>query len=473
MEATEEAVTESTDDEIGVAAWIDPGNGSTDVIVQNTDSNTSNPAIDAIAEYIGTGCSGGACTASKTIEPLAAQQFSASSAPVGDGWQGSMIVSSSGSALAVAQTNWSGGNRYGAYTGFTQGCTEVYLPIVYRINGKQNSGFAVQNTTSSDGVPIYINFYHGGTGALEQQVTDTLDSGEEKYFALEDYSLSFSGGSVYITSTHEIAAVADTHWGGSNPTYSGMYSGFCGGQTTLYQPVQYRLYQSGGWWTYSAINIQNTSPDTVAEVTLEYYNTATGNKDLTINVEIDPLGGRGFNTMNGGTVPASTFNPLKGTGSASQPWWGGAVKITSNVPVVGVANTLWYNEEKAAQYGLAGLNESGNALYFPFMQRSGGTWTYWSAALIQNLSETDDADIHLYYYDRDGNLDLDFTATVLASSGNGYNTKNGGTVPESTFNALGNNWLGSLYVTSDQPIIGATQMIYRNDSSAYNGMIAP
>jgi LysM repeat protein len=77
-----EPITKPADD-VGVAAWISPGSGSTDVFVQNADANTGNPAIDAVAEYIGAPCSAGACTATKNIKPLAAQPFLASAAPVG------------------------------------------------------------------------------------------------------------------------------------------------------------------------------------------------------------------------------------------------------------------------------------------------------------------------------------------------------------------------------------------------------
>jgi hypothetical protein len=385
-----------------------------------------------------------------------------------------MIVSSGGGALAVAQTNWSSGDRYGAYTGFNEGCTGVFLPILFKLDNRQNSGFAVQNTTTSDGVPIFINLFDGADGALDHQFVDTLNAGEEKYYSVTDYpEVGFVGGSAYITSTHKIAAVADTHWGGVNPNYSGMYSGFCSGQTTLNQPVQFRLFQGGGWWTFSAIIIQNTSPDQVANVTLTYYNGITGAQDMQFSADIQPNASRGFNTMNGGTVPASTFDPLVGTGTTSAPWWGGSVVISSNVPIVGVGNTLWFAEQKSAQFGLAGDNESANALFFPLMQRSGGSWSNWSAALVQNLSATSDATIHLFYYDQGGNLDLDFTADLEPSSGRGFNTRTGGTVPASTFDPLGNNWVGSLYVTADQPIIGSAQMIFGSDSSAYNAMIAP
>jgi LysM repeat protein len=463
-----------TPDDIGVAAWIQPGNGSTDVFVQNADANTGNPAVDAIAEYIGPGCSAGACTATKNIAPLASQPFLASAAPVGDGWQGSMIVSSGGGALAVAQTNWSGGNRYGAYTGFNEGCTDVYLPILFKLDNLQNSGFAVQNTTTSDGVPITINLYDGATGALDHQIFDTLNAGEEKYYSVTDYpEIGFQGGSAHITSPQKIAAVADTHWGGVNPDYSGMYSGFCSGQTTLNQPVQYRLHKDGGWWTFSAIIIQNTS-DQVANVTLRYYNGVTGAQDMQFTAQINPNASRGFNTMNGGTVDKSVFDPLVGTGTSSAPWWGGSVVISSDVPIVGVGNTLWFAEQKSAQFGLAGANESANALYFPLMQRSGGSWSNWSAALIQNLSTTDAASVNLYFYDRSGNLDLTLPNEIIQpSSGRGFNTRTGGTVPATTFDPLGDNWVGSLYVTSGQPVIGSAQMIFGSDSSAYNAMIAP
>ncbi|HJX38651.1 MAG TPA: hypothetical protein VJ714_08620, partial [Anaerolineae bacterium] len=58
-----------------------------------------------------------------------------------------------------------------------------------------------------------------------------------------------------------------------------------------------------------------------------------------------------------------------------------------------------------------------------------------------------------------GILKLDFTDDIPAYSSHAYNTRYGGSVPASTFEALGNSFLGSAIVTATSPILGVCNLV--------------
>jgi hypothetical protein len=74
--------------------------------------------------------------------------------------------------------------------------------------------------------------------------------------------------------------------------------------------------------------------------------------------------------------------------------------------------------------------------------------------VIQNLSSST-ATVDLYFYDQSGTQQLLINNhTIAGDAAVPFNTRAGGDVPASTFNALGDNFTGSAYITSNQPILG-------------------
>jgi LysM repeat protein len=481
-EATEEPTAEPTEEaaatpesDIGtdisaLATFPSPGQGSTNVYVQNLDTEN---AISVQADYYD---QGGNLDASvgKTIEPLAAQAFLIDDSGLSDtSWIGSMVVSASGEATAVAELLWDNnpwhdGKTAGVYSSLVPPSTgqpfyEVYMPALYRWQNSQASVIAVQNADDTE-AEVYMNYYDRDTGNLLGTVVDTLPAhGQQMYNTggspPEVPSLPNQWhGALYITSTNRIAATQMTHW---TEGLSAANNGFVGGSDTIYLSNISRFKTGSDWYQYTGVVVMNL--DTVDTTTIDvYWYDRDGDEALHFQDVIPPLSSHGYNTRWGGSVSANTFNAL-GT------QWNGSVFIqSSGESIIAQANMLWGTLKTSGTYN--SNSSGGTRLYFPYATRKSSGWSHYSSVIVQNIHPTQSVRIHTEWYDRNGVLLLttpDYT--IPANSSIGYNTRYGvdGKNP-GLFNALGNNFEGSVYVVSEtgQPIIGSMRMLWGNQRGA-------
>lgn len=170
----------------------------------------------------------------------------------------------------------------------------------------------------------------------------------------------------------------------------------------------------------------------------------------------------------------SSVNPNIPDDVSMPPAWHGGLQVTSTQHVAGVSVKHWRPGYAAAHNSLARSTDT--EIYFPSVnRRNWNNWkgaSDWSGLTVQNVSYFA-ITVRVNFYDRDGNLKLSFTDEVPANSPHAYNTRYGGSVDPSTFDDLGNRFLGSTIVTSTHPILGACTLVrYANDglAGAYDGV---
>jgi hypothetical protein len=451
--------------------YYDPGIADTNVVLQNKATGAGEVA-NVVVAYYDTDGNLDYTNSSIQINPLAVREVKTTEEPaLPDGWEGSAVVSSDRELAAIVSIRWRNSGRgdgwtQGAYVGLSEGSRELYMPAVYR-HPNLVSRITVQNTESTQAT-IYMNYYDRD-GAFRGTFVDNIPGyAQETYFLGNNgdvppgVSAGFVDGSIYITSTNRLAGVAVTTWAEQGSAYQSLKSG----ATTLYAPSHYRHQLGGAWNIYSAIILQNTTA-TPATVYLRYINRSTGNEDLLIVDTIPPFSARGFNTLTGASVPASTFDVL-GTN------WAGSVNITSTQPIVGVCNTLWARQKLAGTYALVSPDDGSDVIYVPAQyRRLGIAIEQWSAINLQNVGDAAVNDITVRFIDQSGNTVKQFTGISLQpGQAVGLNTRTGGDYPASEFNALGTNFIGGAYITAPagSKLVAVANIVYTNRGSVYNGI---
>lgn len=348
-------------------------------------------------------------------------------------------------------------------------------------NGSTDVRVMNLNTNTAD-LPVvvtaeYIN-QSGGIDATLNQNVAPLGS--------YDFLASASGltdgwqGSLIVSSVADVGALGtSTYTGGSATASVGSYRGFEAGAQAIYLPnLQQRPTQ------YSVITVQNTDSDT-ANVSIYYYarnGTAYASNPVTDSIPGGSQRSYDLSQKGVGKVPDLGVTTPPGDG------WIGAVKIvsTNGKNLAGVATNFNIAYSTAYPSALAGAN----TLYFSAITRRyiAGSWVQFSGTIVQNLSDTTPANVQIYVTDRLGAAVFDFTDTIPALSAHGYNTRFQADTPAGQWAAfqaaLGDDFNGAMYVTSNTSIVGLTdqqslltgfvgQFTYLGEASGGTNLFAP
>jgi hypothetical protein len=195
-------------------------------------------------------------------------------------------------------------------------------------------------------------------------------------------------------------------------------------------------------WT-SGFQVQNLSSST-ASIVVSYYNQ-DGSKN--ISDVSDTIPGMG----------SKTYFPI-----SANPGFNGSVVVSSDQPVVAIANTLGNSPQYAAS--TESFSEGSNSVKLPLiMKGNAGYYTWFN---VQNAGASD------------ASVTVQF---VPGSSGSGYTTSPVTIKPgaAATFNqrsdsSLGTQFVGSAIVTSSQPVVATVMQVgetYTN-MMGYNGFTA-
>ena len=465
----------------------DPGTSETNAVVQNKATGAGELATLAVDYYDQAG-SLVYTNSSVTIDPKAVAEIKTQNEPLPSGFQGSAVISSDrplASIVSIKNTSVPGapdGLTQGAYNGTSAAATELYFPTVWGFSGIA-SRVTVMNAEGS-AASVDFDFYDR-TGAYLGQTTQTLAGFAATTIYMGDpgdlpsgWPAGFQDGSITASSSNLLAGASTATWTNRSGAYQSLTANNQG--TVLFAPSHFRFANpgtpAGEFDLFSAVNIQNTSDSTTANVTVEYYTRGdvSGVPALTVPTTIAPLSARGLNTKNGGDLPASTFDPL-GTD------WDGSVKIISNnaVELVGTGITHWGTTGKSGIYALVSANDGSNIIYVPAQYRlMSSQWNQWSAINLQNIggSTIAAADLSIEYIDTAGNTVATFSGTDLpgnlaSGAALGLNTRNGGDLSASDFDSFGNSFIGGIYVTAPagSELVGVANIIYANRASVYNG----
>lgn len=272
-------------------------------------------------------------------------------------WNGALkITSTNGKELTAVVTNhW---HRWAiAYNGVITGATNNYVPSAERRVDPSAGwrGFSIvvaQCLESSTQCQVKLEYVNGGTGSVDLTLNRTLQPGAALGsntrnggdFGADTY-LPLGGawaGSVIVSTTNntDIAVIAYSIRPGTNIAGSTSGANATEAGTETFLPVIYQLNRDGvscpsdfntDWNTFSQIRIQNPSGSNANNVQMNFFNT-DGSLKLAVDAgDIPAAKSVSWNTRN----HCATLD-LGGT-------WSGNLYITSDVPVVAVAETIWGN----------------------------------------------------------------------------------------------------------------------------------
>ena len=456
----------------------DNGAGSANIIAQNMHDTSEANVVAAYLDPDGTP----ADSVGTTIARRSAKEFLATDASVGSPWLGSMVLYSDQGLASVANLLYDGGSTSkdgtcaASYSGFAETSDKFYLPRVMVIHGNKVGQIAVQNTDNTEAT-VWIRYYELGDATPTATISDTIEVGGSRHYDLGTPGgkvpdlAALGGGSDWSGSAvieaddgKQIAAVYVNHWSG----YCGAYVGMTAPSTTLVAPkVARRAVDDGGtlkWLEFAMIALQNPG-DTTATVDVAFYDRLTGTQDLLL----DDLSIPGKQTAIihlrlGQAVPPSALDPLD-RDAGPDITWNGKVVATSDVPIFGVVAPI-RRGESASMYNMVDAAQGSGVLYMPSASRvrSGGKWQLYSRLAVANLSSSE-ALVDFYFYGRDGNLDLSLLDWSIP--GNGVEN-----LLLKTVAGLSTDWLGSVYVESDQDVLAIVDTLWNVNGrlSSYNAI---
>ena len=469
-----------------------PGNGNTDVVVMNMGS----AAADATAIYYSPAGSP-EHQANSNIQPKGSYRFAANAAsPLGDNWRGSMVVQSAGELAAVAEIIWtngssSDGTTADAYTGFAEGSTVMYIPYaVYSVNS-QFTLFSVQNTEAA-AANIRLTF-RNRNGTQDLQVNDVIPAQGSKSFDVRQFTQlqstsfwqtncgtgqCFWSGAVKVESTNgkKITAAATNHW----TQYAAAYSAVSSGASKIFVPsVERRCTDctwnppaagsDATWQGLSVVTVQCLSASP-CDVSMQFVGQNSSMSNLTLPTKtLQPGAAVAASTRAGNDYDKNLFTQLRrNTDPANQSSWAGSVIVSSlnGTELAVVAYNQRPTDRIAVGFSGAGANNAGKQTYLPTVYKrgvcdGGFNWQRFSIIRIQNPTTSSATDVDIYYYNRNGSLAAsELNQSIAAGQALTRHTR----VDCSALGALGDNWEGSVYISSNQPLIAVSEW-YQNGFS--------
>lgn len=453
---------------------IDVGTGSTDMILQNMSNTTAN----VVVEYLDQSGNASAISA-RTIPSKGAIELKASDmGGLGGSWIGSATASSDQQLAVVAITQWTGGSNgdgktAGAYSGFTVGSQSAFIPYLQYTPGIREPLITIQNTGAEEAVieMKYIN-RRGVTDFTKGNIS--IPVGGQKTFDLSapggevpdltdtdffrDNGNWLGGVRIQAGSGQSVAAVVTAHW----RKWSAMDRAVSQGDTKLLAApnLSRRIVEGKAGeriLEISYLSIQNMTAGNV-HVKIDFYDRETHSLDESIERTLGPYDILLQNTRHLPNLDREPDDP-------AQDIWVGSATIEANGEVAATVVMLRQEIKASSQYSAVGPSSGGTKIFFPVAYRiySGSTPVQWSLLRLQNTTDNNaQADIRVC--DRDGNvIDRRRNQFIPANQSLGLNFKN--------LSDLGSGFTGTVWVTSDQPLVGVMDIRWSNQQLVtYNAL---
>ena len=268
--------------------------------------------------------------------------------PPGDGWLGSVKISSTNGKKLAAVVTMLWRDFSSAYNCMDSGNTSIVFPDVKRryISGKwvQYGGNVIQNLgTTTANVQVQIMDRSGNVlYTFNDQIPALASHGYNTRFGADMPSDAFAAmgddfnGALKVTSTNgqPLAAVYNGLTVKAGAKKASTYVAEGAGATTLVYPAVYRMVSGSTWMRYNAILVYNMG-STDAHITMKFYEP-NGTLKHTVTDTIPAGTSHGFNTRFG----IALTNPE----TLGDNFTGSAV-VTSDVPVVGVTNVNYPDQQ--------------------------------------------------------------------------------------------------------------------------------
>ena len=332
--------------------------------------------------------------------------------------------------------------------------------------GSGSSDFYVMNVDGAGGATVQVNYY-GQDGVSDYQDTVSLNAYGSKEFASSTLPVGDGWvGAVVLSSNKELAAVTNIIWSGGqygDGTTAGAYAGMSQDQvgTSMYFPYVSRVVDM----RFSTLTVQNAGTGN-ANIEIRYYSNTGALQAGPITDTIGEGRSKTYDLSSpGGKVPnlPSPFN--------------GAVVVNSTLgqDIAGTVTTHWKTFSSAYE----GFSNGSGVQYLPSAYRKnrvdiGLGWIRHSNILVQNLSGAP-ADVDIDFYPTGSTSSaLHLDDTIPANSSHEYNTRYGtpGLFAASVFEALGNDFDGSVVVQANQNIVAVSHTFWTSldTASTYKGM---
>jgi hypothetical protein len=401
-----------------------------------------------------------------------------------------MVVSSTGEVAALGTTTYTGGSApasVGSYRGFDEGATTIYFPNLQQ-RPSQYSVLAVQNADSGS-ADIAIYYYNrDGTPYGANPITDSIPASAQRTYDLSqkgvgkvpDLGITTPPGDGWIGAARVVSTNGKKLAGAVvnfNPTYSTAYPAALQGTTTLYFASVTRRCTgacqntvTADWLQLSGTIVQNLSETTAANVTVRITDR-NGVQKIQFTDSIPALSAHGYNTRFQADTPAADFAQFPAMLGNE---FNGAMYVTSDgAPIVGLTDQQSLVSGFVGQFTYLGEGSGGTSVFLPQVYRMTCTGTVCeksTGVIVYNPDAGTAAAVHVRFIETNGQVKYEFDDSIPALSSHGYNTRVASNVPDvdALRAALGNAFKGSVWVTSDRPVIGVAQHFVPNEGDAYN-----
>jgi hypothetical protein len=443
---------------------------TTQIALQNLDLTTDASIILQFYEDDALGGSQQGSDYNTTIDPknmIWLDQFLNEPFDLGSGFKGSAMVSS-GTDLGAVVVQGSRSSSTVSYGGYVNPVPddEYILPLVYRespsSNGNWNTEIAVQNTGTSD-VDVDIAFRRGDNATVVHTASNNIEPNATWFLPQDNMTtelpnMDTSGnynywyGTAKVTATGGTVVVVVNQWADHELlTYEGIPLDSM--SNTAHAPYIARQLPPPADWS-TPYGIVNASDDE-ATITVT-YNPAPSCSGCATKVwgpfKVSPWGFSGENLRQNSIASG-----------LPKSWWGSA-EVVSNKPVAVIVNEMLTTGNSAMSYN--GIYEGGatNTAFAPVLMRKyNGDWS--STWAVTNVGGST-AHVYAEYY-TEGSSEVfrapaSGTESVPVGQFWGENTR-------LSNSALGSktNWVGSVVVYSDRPILGIVNAL--NDSLSGDG----
>ncbi len=389
----------------------------------------------------------------KAISPTWNAKFAATDPGLDSGWLGSAFVDSLRPIVSAVEAHWGevprgDGQSAAGYIDVPQGSNELYFPGVSK-SGYWRSRVSIQcvDTVDCDVSMTYRD--REGAVVTGSPFLDTIEAGSQESYDLWDpsvnpnipeqqYTPSPWFGSLQVTSTGEIAGVAVTH---ARKGHASAYNSCVPtGDATVYFPALNRRNFGGDWQgqsDWSTLSVQNTNAFTITAY-LSFYKR-DGTLELSFAEEIAPNASAAYNMK--------TDTRFEDLGNR----FGGSAIVTSTHPIVGSCSGIRvpYDGLSAAYTGVPG---GSSKLVFPVAYRvkAGTAWRKYSGVVVQNVDPENEITIYTHWFQAGGEEYIEIISDIPANGSHGYNTRYGDHA--GTLAGLGNDWSGTVVVTTTSPL---------------------
>lgn len=314
-------------------------------------------------------------------------------------FQGSAVVASNRQLVIVHNLRVNEGEQGGATNGFTEGATEIRLPLLMRNNGGYTTWFSVQNAGMDDAI-VEVDFYAGSLFGNDWQWVDpadgdnqvTIKPGAAYYFDQADMPELGDRfvGSAIVRSVNGQPLVASVVEIGPNGLFA--YDGFgSSGSETVMAPL-FQYYNAG---YQSGFQIQNVG-DTDTEVTVTYMPGMAGNvctETHTIAAGASEIFGF-FAFLDPESRPPDfdpnsttcwVNNSVGGTGTT----FIGSAYVSENSgaqPLLGVVNQMNSQSQKSGAYSAYNPAEGSQCVALPLVMDHNSN--YWTSINVMNVGDS-------------------------------------------------------------------------------------